>query len=160
MNKFFYRNWWLFYLLAFLLLGILIYALLWNPIRNNHNQVIRQLQTELENCKNSQQEAPEKGVVGCDTEVKSGGQGHTKTQHTLGDNSGTVYLDYETQNVPDEINIYYDDKIVASTNGLVSGSGSLKWFYKAEKGKPNYCIVEVKAPQDKTVWEYILNCPK
>ncbi|SKC08095.1 hypothetical protein SAMN05660841_04094 [Sphingobacterium nematocida] len=159
MNNFFYRNWWLYYLAFFLLLGALVYALLWKPIQNVQ---IKALTKQLEDCRQAtaiaQKALPPK-IVNCDARVNSGGPGYTRTKHMLGSTSGTVILQYHTQVVPDEVKLIYEDKVVATTGGLVSGPGQLSWNYIADTNKPNYCYVEVTAPHDNTIWEYIVNCP-
>ncbi|MEJ5055772.1 hypothetical protein [Sphingobacterium sp. MYb382] len=158
-NTFFYRNWALFYLLLFLLIGLLMYALWWNP-----NRKVSLLMQQLENCKNvvpaatPPAAAPE--TVHCDARVESGGQGTTTTQHDLGNKTGKVTLQFDTVKIPDEIKVYYDGRIVAQTNGLVTGTGILEWNYTAQAGKPEFCVVEVSAPTESTVWEYIVNCPE
>ncbi|GGH20423.1 hypothetical protein FAZ19_09875 [Sphingobacterium alkalisoli] len=161
MNTFFYKTWWLYYLLFFLLLGVLIYALLWQPVKRSHVQVLTK---QLEDCRQAATIAATKPTlpittVNCNAKVNSGGQGFTRTKHVLGNNSGTVILQYDTQLVPDELKLIYEDKVVAVTDGMVSGQGELKWHYDVDSGKPNYCYVEVSAPNDNTVWEYIVNCP-
>jgi hypothetical protein len=159
MNTFFYKNWWLYYLLIFLLLGVLVYALLWQPIDQSQ---IRMLTKQLEDCRQAAvvEITPPMATVDCDARVNSGGQGLTLTKHILGNRSGTVILQYDMKTVPDELKLIYDDKIVAVTDGLVSGNGELVWQYASHSGQPDYCYVEVSAPLDNTVWEYLLNCPK
>ena len=174
--------WWLFYPLLFLLIGILIYALLWSP--HEYSDVLRQ---ELRDCKEGHameargqgddmtkmlpEEATENpelleldknqkaATVNCDAQVQSGGHGVTKTKHIIGDESGRIILQYDMKEIPDEIKVFYDGKLIADTKGLVSGSGQLEWKYDAAQDKPNYCYVEVSAPTQETVWEYIVNCP-
>ena len=156
------RYWWLFYPLLFFLIGLLIYALLWNP-----NNKIDFLKQQLKDCnakqvKEKQPHADEKykgSVVNCDAKVQSGGQGVTRTKHIMGEQSGRVILLYDTNTIPDEIKVFYDGKLITDTKGLVSGAGQLEWSYNAEAGKPNYCYVEVSAPTPQTIWEYIVNCP-
>ncbi|MGE8377068.1 MAG: hypothetical protein ACN6PN_01925 [Sphingobacterium sp.] len=191
-NKSLTNYWWLFYPLLFLLIGLLIYALLWNPssslevlnqqlkdCRDSHahtaapkgqsgdiekpEEIMQtpELSDEIEN-KETQldpQEPPKNAVVNCDAKVKSGGQGVTKTKHIMGDQSGRVILQYDTREIPDEIKVYYNGKLIAETGGLVAGAGQLEWVYEAISGQPNYCYVEVSAPTPRTVWEYIVNCP-
>ncbi|MEJ5964223.1 hypothetical protein [Pedobacter immunditicola] len=151
---FFHRNWWLFYALLFLLIGLLVYAVLWNP--NHRMQILKQ---QLIDCSTANVNTTHGNMVNCDAKVQSGGQGNTRTQHTLGAKSGKVALEYDTKSIPDEINVFYDGQLVLSTNGLVSSFGQLAWEYKAEPGKPDYFVVEVSAPTEDTAWEYIVNCP-
>lgn len=168
MNTFFYRNWWLFYILFFLLLGILVYAFFWQNNSIKYTNEINSLNKELKECRDSkivpapeaENETPVKNVVDCNATVNSGGQGETITEHKLGNSSGTVVVDYDAQNIPDEFTVIYDGKIVASTSGLVAHEGSLTWEYNPISGKPDYCTVKVSAPNDKTNWSYIVNCPR
>ncbi len=174
--------WWLFYPFLFLLIGLLVYALLWSP--KSSLNILRQ---ELRECREAHAIVPyEQGdhnkkmvpqesaenqekldldkyqkaaTVNCDAQVQSGGHGITKTKHIMGDQSGRIILQYDTKEIPDEIKVYYDGKLITDTNGLVSGPGQLEWKYEAAENKPNYCYVEVSAPTQETVWEYIVNCP-
>lgn len=155
MDRFFYKNWWLFYLLFFLLLGLLVYAILWNA---NTNAEIASLKQQLNECQNSS-DANNQKVINCDAVVNSGGKGVTRTKHVLGNQSGLVKVQYDMQNIPDQIRVLYDGDHVAGTDGLVHGEGILEWNYEAKAGKPDFCIVEMSAPGDQTVWEYLLNCP-
>lgn len=171
MNTFFYRHWWLYYLLFFLLLGLLIYALLWSPSSSRYETAINELKYQLQECRNSQTEVYNSpsirdndlradNKINCNSTVKSGGQGVTNTQHELGNTSGTVVIEYDTKQVPDEIKVYYDNVIVAQSNGLVRGVGKLRFKYNATAGKPTFCNVIVSAPEENTQWDYLLNCPQ
>ena len=170
MRSFFYKYWGLYYILFFLLLGLLIYALLWSPDLSRYNSTINELNSRLENC--NKQVRDSQGTVidttttkidntiNCDATVQSGGQGETNTQHELGKISGVVTIEYDMKVLPDEINVYYDNVIVASSSGLVSGSNLMQFKYTAQAGKPTFCIVEISAPYDDTEWNYLLNCPQ
>lgn len=155
MEKFFYKNWWLFYLLFFLLLGLLLHALLW---KSNTNAEIASLKRQLSECQNSS-DANNPNVINCDAVVTSGGKGVTRTKHVLGSQSGWVKVQYDMQNIPDQIRVLYDNENVAGTDGQVKGEGILEWEYEAKAGKPDFCIVEMSAPGEHTVWDYLLNCP-
>lgn len=180
-EQFFYRNYWLFYLLFFLLLGWLIYALLWKPyectseindLKNRNNNLVTQVKDlgdknknlirELDECINNKQDSTQAAqkTVDCNATVNSGGEGFTSTNHLLGKNAGNVLVRFEANRIPDEFTVFYDGEIVASSGGLVSYDGSMTWQYKAEKGKPDFCTVEVSAPTTGTKWQYLLNCPQ
>lgn len=161
-NKFFYRYWWLYYLLFFLLLGLLIYAILWKPKCNNNYYQPPVTTTPSPPMDNEPPTMPpaQGATVNCDTEVNSGGQGLTRTPHLLGSQSGKVVVQYDMYDVPDQLTVYYDGKVVATTSDLVSGYGTVEFAYKAEQGKPQECIVEMKAPEDGTAWTYRVNCPE
>ncbi|TDS12357.1 hypothetical protein [Sphingobacterium paludis] len=174
--------WWLFYPILFLLVGMLIYALLWSPdgsldilrqelrdCREQHTIAYREQLDSIENMlpEETQQnqesleldENQKAATVNCDAQVQSGGHGITKTKHIIGDQSGRIILQYDTKEIPDGIKVFYDGKLIADTKGLVSGAGQLEWKYDAAQNKPNFCYVEVSAPTQETVWEYIVNCP-
>lgn len=170
MSKFFYKNWVLYYLLLFFMIGWLVYALLWIPkgeqstVYVEDNQQIERLKQELEDCNNKEEPEQEQplpeNTVQCNNEVNSGEQGTTSTNHELGNKSGVVQIDYNMNRVPDKLEVFYDGNLVASTNQLVSGVGRLSFNYQVANGKPTHCTVVVSAPQDDTVWEYLLNCPR
>jgi hypothetical protein len=171
MRNFFYKYWILYYTIFFLLIGLLIYALLWSPDLSRYTQTINDLNNQLEDCNRSQPIDSATAVIdttsikvdntiNCDATVQSGGPGETTTQHELGKSSGTVVIEYDMKTLPDEINVYYDNVLVASSNGLVSNSNTLQFKYSAVAGKPTYCIVKISAPYDNTEWNYLLNCPQ
>lgn len=97
----------------------------------------------------------------CDyNESKEGGKGIETSFHGLGENAGLVTVAYQMQNVPDRIDVYYDDILVASTNNYVRGGGTLSFYYPAEKGKPTFCKVVLSAPNNGTAWSYNISCPR
>lgn len=176
-SNFFYRNWWLFYLLMFVLLGVLIYALLWgrnldnNAIQNRNlvgqnkdliqrlndaDRLNQNLINALEECQNNQTN----DIVQCNAEVNSGGHGFTSTKHDLGNRSGMVVISYHAQTIPDKFEVIYNGQKVASTNDFVSRQGQLSFRYEAGQGKPNFCIVQVTGPDESTAWDYVVNCPQ
>ncbi|MGV4413223.1 hypothetical protein [Chryseobacterium sp. T1] len=162
MNTFFYRNWWLFYLLIFFLLGILIYAILWQNNKSYNIDDYNRLKNELADCQRLKDpiKPSQPNVVDCNAIVNSGGQGETITDHNLGKQGGVVRLEYDAQNVPDEFTVFYNGKIVATTHGLVSHTGEISWQYEPNSNEPDFCTVKVSAPNEKTVWIYRLNCPE
>ena len=125
-------------------------------LENQVDQLVSEnnrLKSELADCTSAA------NTVDCNATVQSGGQGFTRTQHNIGSRSGVVEIIYDAMTIPDEFNVFYDGQLVASSSGLVSGQGSFRWNYNAQPGKPDYCIVEVSAPQNNTEWEYLVNCP-
>lgn len=165
MNSFFYKYWLLYYILLFFLIGWFVYSLLWIPdcgqttYFNNSDSRVEQLEQELKDCQDSNK-PPNTPNVKCNSEVNSGGQGTTETTHELGPRPGNVILKYDMQRQPDQMDVYYDNQLVTTTKRLVNGLGELNFYYKAEKGKPTTCKVIVSAPEDGTVWEYLLSCPE
>lgn len=170
MRNFFYKYWVLYYIIFFLLLGLLIYALLWTPDLSRYTKTINDLNNQLEVCNKQLRDSVGTEIdtttiridntINCDATVQSGGQGETTTQHELGKRSGVVTIEYDMKSVPDEINVYYDNVIVASSSGLVSGSNLIQFKYIAKARKPTFCIVRISAPNSGTSWDYTLNCPQ
>ena len=142
------KYWYLFYVLLILMIGLLIFVLLWKPNLCRFNKTIDNLNQQLIDCKNSQNiidtTKKEKidNYIQCNAVVKSGGQGETITQHDLGNKSGNVLINYDLYSIPDKIEVYYENNLVASTFGYINGSGTIQFFYTAEKGKPTYCTVK------------------
>jgi hypothetical protein len=161
MKDFFYKYWYLFYILFFLLLGILIYALCWEPNFDNYNTKIKDLNQRLIECENRviiDTTSVDNKIIDCDATVKSGGQGMTENTHDLGNKQGKVRVDFDMNRIPDELIVYFDDKVVTSTNGLVSGRGYVEFNFDPTLSKT--CKIVVKAPQENTEWQYLVNCPK
>lgn len=95
----------------------------------------------------------------CGVVTASGGQGTTRTRHALGAEAGVVRISYDMFSIPDRLDCYYRGVLVASTAGLVSGTGSLEWSYAPQPGDPAWCLVVVSAPTSGTAWTYTLQCP-
>ncbi|MBY0426156.1 MAG: IPT/TIG domain-containing protein [Cytophagales bacterium] len=110
-------------------------------------------------CGSSRVFAVNSGVE-CNTLNSSGGQGTTFTPHNLGAFPGQVSVDYEMYSVPDQMDIYYNGQMVASTGGLVSNAGKLTFYYNANPGEPTICNIRMYAPLDGTAWNYQANCPE
>ena len=98
-------------------------------------------------------------TVPCNEEVKSGGQGVTNTVHPLGPNPGLITIKYNMASIPDKLMVTHNGRVVATTADLVSGEGVLKLYYYPQPGEPQYCTVNVSAPQGGTVWQYSVGCP-
>ncbi|CAM3775130.1 hypothetical protein FLGE108171_14645 [Flavobacterium gelidilacus] len=161
MKDFFYKYWYLFYILFFLLLGILIYALFWEPNLDSYNKKINDLNQRLIECENRviiDTTAVDQKIIDCDATVKSGGQGITENIHDLGNKKGKVIVEFDMNRIPDELIVYLDDKVVTSTNGLVSGRGYVEFNFDPTTSKS--CKIVVQAPQENTEWQYLVNCPK
>jgi hypothetical protein len=99
------------------------------------------------------------GVVDCGVTQASGGQGTTFTTHILGNGAGQVNINYQMFSIPDQMDVFYDNVLVASTNGLVSGSSTLSFNYVYNPSKPNFCVIRMTAPNSGTAWEYAAFCP-
>ncbi|MGV0978826.1 MULTISPECIES: hypothetical protein [Weeksellaceae] len=177
MSKFFYKYWWLYYILLFSLLGLLIYSLLWKVNFKPYQDIINKKNTELVDAreslkgkdryiKNLEEQLAQcnlrekQNTVQCNAKVESGGQGMTETTHNLGNSPGRVVVNFDMMDVPDKIEVIYNGEVVATSTNFVSGQGNLSFNYQALPGQPNSCIVKMSAPEDGTIWEYVVNCPQ
>ena len=97
----------------------------------------------------------------CDAETQSGGRGVTRTRHYLGPTPGPVFLNYNTLIEPDQINVYYRGRLVATTGGPVPGTGQLYFNWQPTgSGAEAYVVeVEVIGTGITTRWRYTLGCP-
>jgi hypothetical protein len=105
----------------------------------------------------------------CDASPKSGTDGETINKHDLGASPGTVTIAYDMDNVPDKMEVFYEKKLIASTNSIpgnengfvgeqnVGCCNSLTFDYKPNVDK--YCIVVITGGTG-TVWSYHISCPE
>lgn len=103
----------------------------------------------------------------CNQETKSGGQGVTTTNHALGTAGPTSFtLSYDTRNQADRIEVFYEGKRIKNT-GLVGdnlrdpnrrGEGST--VVNVPRGSSEIVTVTVTGPEDGTIWDYTVHCPK
>lgn len=101
---------------------------------------------------------PPPGTHPCNVDTQSGGAGETRTRHYLGPTAGPVTLDYDTQTVPDRIEVRYRGRVIAATPGMVSGRGRIGFDWRPQGGD-NVVEVVVIGPFANTRWRYRLNCP-
>ena len=95
----------------------------------------------------------------CGVSTPSGGSGVTETWHSLGTIAGTVTVSYQMHTQPDMMEIFYDDVVVATTGGYVSGVGTLSFEYPGYvSGKPTKCLIRMTGSSSGTVWSYTMNC--
>jgi hypothetical protein len=99
------------------------------------------------------------GTLDCGVTQAAGGQGTSFTTHILGSGSGLVRIEYEMYPNPDQMDVYYDNQLVASTNTLVSNKGFLSFNYSYNPSKPTFCVIKIYAPNNGTEWEYAAFCP-
>jgi hypothetical protein len=97
----------------------------------------------------------------CNDTTLSGGAGVTETRHILGRTGPALFvLDYETENIPDEIVVIYQGLPIANTgyvgDNLNEGTGSLTVL--VPPGSDQSVLVRVTGP-DATAWSYTVNCP-
>ncbi|NHM31679.1 hypothetical protein [Neobacillus terrae] len=96
-------------------------------------------------------------VVPCGTQTNSGGEGTTTTTHNLGSTPGVVNIDFDMFAIPDSLDVFYRGVLVASTNGPVSGAGTLTFNYNSTNNIFDITVV-VTGPAG-TQWTYTVNCP-
>lgn len=96
-------------------------------------------------------------VVPCGTQTNSGGEGITTTIHNLGSTPGVVNINFDMFAIMDSLDVFYQGNIVASTNGPVSGPGTLTFNYNPTNNIFNITVV-VTGPVG-TSWNYTVNCP-
>ena len=100
-------------------------------------------------------------VEPCASKKANGTNEVTVDYYELGDKSGVVGVVYNMIDAKDMMEVYYDGELVGSTNGLVSGTGTISWNYEAEKGKPTRFMVKLTpGPDPHTEWDYKLICPQ
>lgn len=97
----------------------------------------------------------------CNASTKAGHDGITETVHLLGRAGPTSFvLSYETENVPDLIDVFYQGGLVASTgwvgDNTNEGTGSI--VVNLPPGNDTSVLVRVNGGVD-TVWEYTVHCP-
>ena len=168
LNYFSYRYWWL------ILLFFITYVIAWyffcfktNNINefkcNNFDQLnnrINSIETSIDDCCACKTASPA-NTKPCNTsEDISGGTGYFESFHELGNAPVLVTITYDMRNIPDQIDVYYNNVIVASTHKLISGTGSISWSYMAQRGEPTFCKIVMTAPQANTAWAYFIGCPQ
>ncbi|WP_338759376.1 hypothetical protein V7968_29905 [Nocardia vulneris] len=104
---------------------------------------------------------PQPPTQRCNQSTKSGGAGVTDTMHELGRGGPLSFvLAYETYDVPDKINVFYQGALVRTTgyvgDHLNQGTGSLTVGLPA--GTATAVMVRVTGPNG-TKWDYTVRCP-
>ena len=61
--------------------------------------------------------------------------------------------------ITDRLGCFYKGVLVASTGGLVSGTGTLQWVYAPAPSDPAWRLVVMSAPNSGTARFYTINCP-
>jgi hypothetical protein len=156
---------WIWWLVILLLLFFWLWCLLSNC---NCGQTINQ-HSNNHSYSNPIEEKKPPEVLNCNSANKSGGEGVTKNKHFLGENTGIVSISYNMENVPDKMEVFYEGKLVGSTNevngnknGFVGANlsagccGEIDFYYK--KNKDDFCTV-VLTGSNKTSWNYSISCP-
>ncbi|TWS96814.1 hypothetical protein [Reyranella sp. CPCC 100927] len=102
---------------------------------------------------------PPPGMLPCNADTASGGAGVTRNRHYVGDKPGTVVIRYNMKMIPDQMNVYYRGRLVATTNRPTSFRGTLTFPFTPEAGDHSV-TVEVVGPSLGTEWIYRLDCPQ
>jgi hypothetical protein len=156
------------------LLGVAIKALLWGVtvagssltlwMTNEANDAIKAISEKLcdrtapqpqQTAQQPQQTPQQKAQCG-QIQKEEGGQGSHKRDFNVGTNRGTVRVLYEMCRNPDQLDLLYEGKLIGTTGGLVSGSGSVSGNFE---GSSNTVTVKMSAPNDGTGWAYVVLCP-
>lgn len=97
-------------------------------------------------------------AMSCDESfTQSGGQGYHEIQISYGTEIGECGITYDMYTIPDEAEIIWDGRVVASTGGLVSGRGNL--LFNKNKALPSTATIKIGAPESSTAWEITGICP-
>lgn len=97
----------------------------------------------------------------CNASTESGGAGVTDTIHELGKTGPISFvLSYETKNIPDQIQVFYEGSQVYNTgyvgDNINEGTGSA--VVTLPPGIATSVLVRVTGP-DATEWSYTVHCP-
>ena len=176
LSWFSWRYYWFVWMLFLLSLGLLIWCLkkpIEKPVCNASTQLelIQRLEDQLQHCCVCQRENQSNAaLLPCNQEQTSGGEGVTERHHGLGNSPGTVTVSFDMKNQPDKIEIFYEGRLLASSNsipgndnGFVGGwnragcCNSLSFYYPARE---KFCIVRITGPEKNTQWDYTLGCPQ
>lgn len=100
-------------------------------------------------------------VQRCDAQTLSGGAGVTTTRYLMGRPGPMSFnLTYDTENIPDQILVSYQGRVVANTgyvgNNINKGQGTIR--VNVPRGTESSVVVRVTGPDD-TEWHYTLYCP-
>lgn len=100
-------------------------------------------------------------VQRCNAQTLSGGAGVTTTRYLMGRTGPMSFnLTYDTENIPDQIVVSYQGRIVANTgyvgDNINEGQGTIR--VNVPRGTDSSVVVRVTGP-DQTEWHYTLYCP-
>lgn len=99
----------------------------------------------------------------CNAATKSGHDGVTTTRHILGKRGPTSFLlVWDTENVPDKIDVLYQGKEIFTTNwvgnNIRSGNGKGSATISVPRGTDDFVDVVVHGGT-RTHWTYTVHCP-
>jgi hypothetical protein len=87
----------------------------------------------------------------------SGGYGITEEFYTLGGSGGPFTMDYTMYSIPDRADIYVNNTLAISTNGNVSGSGTLTVPSSFDLQSGDVVRVVMTGDNTGTAWDYTVN---
>jgi hypothetical protein len=102
---------------------------------------------------------PPPGMLPCNWQGNSGGEGVTRNRHYLGDKPGFVGINYDLYVKPDDIKVIYRGQVLAGTGGPRSGRGGFGFDWNPVAGDYSVDVV-VTGEMWGTQWKYAMSCPR
>jgi hypothetical protein len=102
---------------------------------------------------------PPPGMLPCNWQGNSGGEGVTRNRHYLGDRPGFVGINYDLYVKPDDIKVIYRGQVLAGTGGPRSGRGGFGFDWNPVAGDYSVDVV-VTGEMWGTQWKYAMSCPR
>ena len=102
---------------------------------------------------------PPPGMLPCNWQGNSGGEGVTRNRHYLGDKPGFVSINYNLYVKPDDIKVIYRGQMLAGTHGPRSGRGGFGFDWRPVAGDYSVDVI-VTGEMWGTRWTYALSCPR
>lgn len=83
------------------------------------------------------------------------------TTYLMGSTPGRVFVTYDMFGVPDQLDIFYGDELVATTDGFVSGSDGAPLSFDYVPVGDDFTVVAVVTPSDSesSAWDILVGCP-
>ena len=102
---------------------------------------------------------PPPGMLPCNWQGNSGGEGVTRNKHYLGDKPGFVGINYDLYVKPDDIKVLYHGQVLAGTGGPRSGRGGFGFDWNPVGGDYSVDVI-VTGEMWGTQWKYAMSCPR
>ena len=102
---------------------------------------------------------PPPGMLPCNWQGNSGGEGVTRNRHYLGDKPGFVGINYDLYVKPDDIKVVYRGQVLAGTGGPRSGRGGFGFDWNPVAGDYSVDVI-VTGEMWGTQWKYAMSCPR
>jgi hypothetical protein len=102
---------------------------------------------------------PPPGMLPCNWQGNSGGEGVTRNRHYLGDKPGFVGINYDMYVKPDDIKVVYRGQVLAGTGGPRSGRGGFGFDWNPVAGDYSVDVI-VTGEMWGTQWKYAMSCPR